>query len=370
MSDKKDFNEYKNIDFEDTNHSNTNQSESEKIESGHTLDFYNENMSKKAVNSLFKVYEEKNSKEQEPAKVFGYNGAEKQNTVAKPNISDRKNNVYSNKPDDLENLEQAEPDAEKPSPKYKGYAYGNTEKRDFDFRNTSFSHTKMQAEQDARDEVKRNKEILRKLQSQETNARELRDGGLYKTSDEAEEQENDKSNKSRNVKVPQYSNNQHRKNQHAQAKRRNTMIFRLCTTAFIFVMLVCLVFNIIANGKLKNENERLLKENERLANENLTTASLQNEVAVLNDELAKFRLDTNGENVNSENNESSKNNDTSSNTSSNTSANTYTVKAGDTLSSISTSVYGDSSKYELIEKENNLTNANLYVGQVLKIPQN
>lgn len=361
MSDKKDFSEYKNIDFEDTNHSNTDSNESEKIQSGHTLDFYNENMSKKAVNSLFKVYEEKNSKEQEPSKVFGYNGAEKQNTVSKPSFNE-KNDILENK---LPPIDEAESSTEKSNSKYRGYTYSGSDKKDYDFRNTSFSHTKIQEEQDARDEVKRNKEILRKLQSQETNARELLDGGLYKTSDDDEFSDNDPK-KSRNVKVPQYSKNHNKKSPYSQSKKRNTMIFRLCTTGFIFVILVCLIFNIIANGRLKKENDMLLAENKRLTTENLSTASLQNEVAVLNDELAKFRLDTNDENVNSQNNNTSENSDTN-NTSS---PSTYTVKSGDTLSSISTSVYGDSSKYTLIEKENNLTNQNLYVGQVLKIPQN
>ena len=50
---------------------------------------------------------------------------------------------------------------------------------------------------------------------------------------------------------------------------------------------------------------------------------------------------------------------------------TYTVVAGDTLSGISDKVYGNYSGYKKILEANGLTeNANLQIGQVLKIPKN
>jgi len=48
---------------------------------------------------------------------------------------------------------------------------------------------------------------------------------------------------------------------------------------------------------------------------------------------------------------------------------TYTVKSGDTLSKIALAVYGDGSKYPLIQKANNLSDpGKIRVGQVLVIP--
>lgn len=48
---------------------------------------------------------------------------------------------------------------------------------------------------------------------------------------------------------------------------------------------------------------------------------------------------------------------------------TYTVQRGDTLSKIARDVYGDAHKYPLIQKANNIANANhIWVGQVLVIP--
>lgn len=51
-------------------------------------------------------------------------------------------------------------------------------------------------------------------------------------------------------------------------------------------------------------------------------------------------------------------------------AESYKIKSGDTLSSISRKMYGDSSLYKALAKYNNVANANLiYTGAVLKIPK-
>jgi LysM repeat protein len=52
-----------------------------------------------------------------------------------------------------------------------------------------------------------------------------------------------------------------------------------------------------------------------------------------------------------------------------TTSTTYTVQAGDTLSKIARTVYGDASKYPIIQKANNITDpGRIQVGQVLVIP--
>jgi LysM repeat protein len=47
---------------------------------------------------------------------------------------------------------------------------------------------------------------------------------------------------------------------------------------------------------------------------------------------------------------------------------TYKVQSGDTLGRIAQKFYGDASKYPLIQKANNLTGGNIWVGQTLVIP--
>ncbi len=71
---------------------------------------------------------------------------------------------------------------------------------------------------------------------------------------------------------------------------------------------------------------------------------------------AESETDTNSTNTNNSNTSSG-------------STTTYTVVAGDTLSSISSKVYGTSTQYKKIMEANNLTSENLQLGQVLIIPQ-
>jgi len=53
---------------------------------------------------------------------------------------------------------------------------------------------------------------------------------------------------------------------------------------------------------------------------------------------------------------------------SSTEATTYTVQRGDTLSSIASKFYSNAAEYQKIMDANNLTNTNIFVGQVLRIP--
>lgn len=46
----------------------------------------------------------------------------------------------------------------------------------------------------------------------------------------------------------------------------------------------------------------------------------------------------------------------------------YTVQSGDTLGKIARTIYGDATKYPLIQQANNLSTPNIWVGQVLVIP--
>jgi serine/threonine protein phosphatase PrpC/LysM repeat protein len=80
----------------------------------------------------------------------------------------------------------------------------------------------------------------------------------------------------------------------------------------------------------------------------------------------------NNETQTSKNNvaDSNKENTGGNNNSENTEYDIHVVKAGDTLSSISNKYYGNSNKYDVIIKFNNLKDANsLYVDQELKIPK-
>lgn len=365
MSDKREYEKYKNIDYENiddvTPKANT---ENNAISQQHTLDFYNDDIAKKAVNSLFKVYEEKSSdtnlNEEKTSKKFGYDGTEKQNIVKKPRLTpniqtdesilpentNNKDSVPNSKTDYSYKPFEYEKESEQ---SYKGYKYYNTQK-DYDFRNTSFSQEKIKKEQEAREEVKRNQEILRKLQMQETNSKELLEVGLYKTVKEHEKEQK------MNKKAKTLSAN--------EKKRKNTIIFRVSTTIFIIVILIALIVNIISNRNLKKklaeyETNQIDTVTETELNGEIS--SLENDIKILNDEISKLRA----ENEKMSNNVNSSVTENETNTST---TNTYTVKSGDTLSKISQEVYGDPNKYNLIVDANNLTSQNLSAGQVLTIP--
>lgn len=351
MSDKKNYENYDDLDQENLDKSYN----SKAIKEQETLDFYNDDMSKKAVNALFKDYSVKNqttdsivknpSESKSEKKTFGYDGGEKQNTVRKPKMapiqsepeeepetSDKVNKDYSYQSLDYENISNAS---------YKGYKY-SAGKKDYDFRNTSFSQEKLKEEQEARDEVKRNKEILRKLQSQETNAKELLEVGLYKTVEEHEREH-------QKVK-PKLSAKEQR--------RRQTMIFRICTTVFIIFLLVCIIGLLISRKNLKEQVAEQALLEEKYTQQSLELNALKDEISILNDALSKIDVK-----------ESEPTTTPTENTDKTATTNeTYTVKAGDSLSGISKSVYGDSSKFQIIYDANNLTSSNLYVGQELIIP--
>ncbi len=350
MSDKKKFDNYKNIDFDDTEFDDTPVDQNNKFKEQHTLDFYNDDMPKKALKSFFEINNEPEENffqdsYSKPKKTYGYDGTNKHNTYRPEQIKeidDNGNIEYTKQSFDYEKLNDEVKN---------GYKYGASPNR-FDYRNTSFSQERINAERRDREELEKNKQILKKFEEEEKNRQgESKAFKQYRTVQEVQDSfETGRHSPQRHSAPKRPQNNK---------KRKQIMMFRLFTTSFIIIILACLCINIYSNIKLKTEVETLTAENERLTQENAEVQSLQSEIDILNDELAKLRTEvptTEPTDTTAQNEEDT------------TKVTEYTVKGGDTLSSISTSVYGDPNRYTEIYEANNLTSTNLVAGQKLLIP--
>lgn len=361
MSNKKNNGDYKNIDFVDndffSNDDFTADKDKKIITEQYTLDSYNEEMSRKPIQAMFSNITEY----KEPVSVdetkpqYGYNGTNRHNTIS----SKSKKPVKNKKTDDNGNVDYTYQsfDYDKLNNDVQnGYKYGDSKK---DFRNTSFSTQKIQAERDARADVERNKEILKQLEKEQAiNDRQERHQKInqkfnsYKTVQEVQQSFED----DEIIRPRQKQQNKVNK------KRQQIMMLRLCTTGFIFILILCLFINIYSNRKMNSQILELQTENERLTEENLQVITLQNEVNILNDELTKLKagVDTTTD--------TSTEQSTQDQSTTESSSQQYTVKSGDSLAGISQQFYGDPNKYNEIVQANNLTSTNLTVGQTLLIP--
>ncbi len=350
MSDKRKFDNYKDIDFDDFDFDDTPVDTNSGVKDQHTLDFYNDDMSKKAVKSIFEInnepeenfFQESYGK---PKKTYGYDGTNKHNTYRPEQMKhvDENGNIeYTKQSFDYEKLNEEVKN---------GYKYGGSPNR-FDYRNTSFSQERINAERKDREELERNKQILKKFEEEEKSRQgESKVFKQYKTVQEVQ----NSFESERHAPQRRPSNN--------NKKRKQIMMFRLFTTSFIIIILACLCINIYSNIKLREEVSKLTEENATLTQQNAEVQSLQNEIDILNDELTKLRSDAPPTDANATDGSTiSQNNDET------TKVTEYTVKGGDTLSSISTSVYGDPNRYNEIYEANNLTSTNLVAGQKLLIP--
>ncbi len=150
------------------------------------------------------------------------------------------------------------------------------------------------------------------------------------------------------------------------------------TVAFIrissFIVIIALSISLISNIiKISNLQATIKEQEEQIKDaESLTTQI--NELRLANDRLQE-QLNSNSstennsssDNVNtSENTENSENNEDNEVT---TLPTEYTVQTGDNLSKISNTFYGNKNDYNKIVEANNLTDTNVFVGQVLTIPQ-
>ncbi len=350
MSENKNNNGYKSINFED-DFVESNANKINNVKEQHTLELYNDDMSRNAVKAAFAVINEDNSDVPKQKSTYGYDGKNKHNTLSKPannNKTDTNGNVeYTYQSFDYDALNNNVKN---------GYKYSSNKK--YDYTNTNFSADKINAEREARANVEKNKQILKDLQAEkqtEVRRSPLQAGqNTYRTVGEV--QESIESRPQRPQKV--------------NKKQQQTMIFRLCTTLFIVVILVCLSISIYLNTKLKSEIGTLKTQNETLTAENAQVKELQTNVDILEDELAKLKTDSGSQATtgNTAQAGDTTNSNTTNNGTSEQSKNEYTVKPGDTLASISKQFYNDANRYNEIYEANNLTSTNLVVGQKLLIP--
>ncbi len=345
MSDKKN-NGYVNID-DDSFLKSSNPMANDGLKEQHTLDFYNDDMSRKAVKNMFEINNELSQDQKvQQKKTLGYSATNK-NTVAntpeqKPQATDKNGNPeYTYQSFDYDKLNNEAK---------QGYRYGSS-KKPIDYTNTSFSVEKLEAERKAREEVEKNKEILKQLENNER----PRNNMQYKTVGEVQESYDKEAYDTIPIrKVKSQVNN----------KRKQIMTIRIITFAIILLLIVSFVSTILINISLKTKVSELEATVSTLSEENKQVQTLQNEVNILSDELAKTKTDAS----------ETTNTDTDTNTTpeveteNNNSTEEYTVKSGDSLSSISRQFYGDPNRYTEIVEANNLTSTSLYSGQKLIIP--
>ncbi len=348
MSDNKKYNGYKNIDDDSFITSST--STNDAIKEQHTLDFYNDDMSRKAVKSMFEINNELSKEPKtEQKKTLGYSATNK-NTVAnsfeepQPQHTDKNGNPdYTYQSFDYDKLN---------SEARQGYRYGGS-KKSIDYTNTSFSVEKLEAEKRAREEVEKNKEILKQLENNERPKSNIQ----YKTVGEV--QESYDTIPIKKVK-PQVHN-----------KRKQIMVMRIASFVIILVLIVSFVSTIFINISLKAKVTDLEQQVTTLSEENKQVQSLQNEVNMLTDELSKIKSGTATETAPTDTTgttETTTGSTETTETTTDSSSEEYTVQSGDTLSSISRQFYGDPNRYTEIATANNLTSNDLYAGQKLIIP--
>ncbi len=356
LSNNKRQNGYKNVDDTDLFFEPNNQDINNALKEQHTLDFYNDDMSRKAVKSMFEINNENfDDQKNDQKKTYGYSGTNKHNTFSKPSKPVKQAESVPSKPpktDKYGNIEYTGVsfDYEKFNNEVKqGYRYGGS-KKDIDFRNTAFSVEKLNAEKRAREEAEFNKQKLKQLELEErskpryqsSTSEDISNSIQYKTVGEVQQ-----SFETMPIRRVNPTNNN---------KRKQIMSIRIATTFFVILLLVCLVVNILANTKLKSQITTLTEENTTLKQENLKVAGLDNEIAILKDELAKLKASGVPEpEPTAPVPEANKPKE-------------YVVKGGDSLSSISKQFYGDASRYNEIVSANNLSTTTLFAGQKLIIP--
>lgn len=158
-----------------------------------------------------------------------------------------------------------------------------------------------------------------------------------------------------------------------------TFIIILVTLAFLVYRLNSVTTQLEQMQASENTTEyphinidTLIAQNEELAEQVIalenTLTSLQQQIEGSNVEQGTSQINASAPNINQETvNEQSVNQ--SSGTSPSTNNITHIVQAGQNLSTISEQFYGTSNEFQRIIEANNLQTDNLYVGQVLIIPQ-
>lgn len=416
MNNKKDLKDYVDLDEQDElssdlndnlennfnlNSSNSNTS-SNNLKKQHTLDFYSDEMSKKAVKSIFPINNENSDNLNDNSFVNNdiikvnrqpesYNtNLQHTNTIDQetPEHNNLKEPARAEKPriilptqvDDIQEESNIQPNVKndydyhedvgynKIPPENttadkgaKDYKYGSTSShKKHNFRDTSFSIEKINAEKEAREALKANKQILKDLEKRETpKMRKSPRPGDKIQSYSKKDQKNDENQQNQFRSIRDVQNtfsgtpvNINTQKTNVNKKRKEIMLIRICTTSFIIIILIGLFINIFSNSKLKSQISELQQTNEALVKENEQVQTLKNQVDILSKEIDRLEPGASSiiNNIDS------------------TGSKQYTVSEGDTLSSISKKFYGDESRYNDIVEANNLTSQELVVGQTLLIP--
>lgn len=173
-----------------------------------------------------------------------------------------------------------------------------------------------------------------------------------------------------NYKPPKPSNKKvaRRKTVEQQQKEQNSKRIGGVIIAILFVLTVVLTISLFSTRSAKRSLEEQVKT---LEAEQKDAAELQLQIDTLQEQLdaaSTTETDTTStEDATTPTTEEDEATTTDENTTT-SSDKTYKVVSGDTLSSISSKMYGDTTHTKEIMDANNLTGANLKIGQELKIP--
>ncbi len=363
MKSRNGYNEYKNIDDMEYNDIPDNSDFK-----SNTLDLYSDDMAKKPVSDLFKGMKDSDrdltpsgneksgySRKHRNVKVSNQ-GRGGINDNRKPTSSKERKPVYIK---DVEEVDIKPPltknDFSKKEPirkvQEKSNRTGDREYRghssNFDFRNTKYSTEKIESIMEEKNEIENNKKQLDEFEK-------IRSGrGERKTP----------TSRTKGRPVPQGNKNQ-----------KMVAYIRIGSVIAFTVLLLMLTISTFQKAALNKEVALLTEANEKLRTEVAEASGVQLNLqsrieefeAMYNNSLVIEPVSP----VNAEGESGNSEVQTTVPTTSTTLPTTHTVVSGDTLSSISGKYYnGDTMQYDKIKSASGITSNDLFVGQVLTIPQ-
>ncbi len=348
MKGKKGYKGYKNIDeIEEIDYSYKKSSDGDF--KSNTLDFYSDDMAKKPVSDLFKGMKEKETpKDTVESKTEKRGYSRGQLKTANPeNVkksNKNKNTVHISKQDTSNIQPVIKKEEKQKSPRAGDRAYtGYSNKNAFDHRATKFSTSNVEKAKEENRELLNNKKELENIER--------------KRKEELVE------------KKPVG-----RKNQTSAARKRQkiTSYIRIGTICLIGVLLLWLTMLTFQKNSLAKEVDTLKADNEDLRQQLTEASSVQ---LRLQGEIDRYEQSNGSLIVETGDNNSAEVNINSDEVGQTTVTNnglptTHTVASGDNLSAISAKYYnGNGMNYDKIKAANGLESNELYVGQVLTIPE-
>ncbi len=363
-----------------------------KIKPGNTLDYYNEDMSRKAVGKLFDALNQPKPQDDEMPYEHTYEQPDELNSTADPeyfidDLTDFKRHESAFEPKLESNLEsKAKPNSE---------LKREYEKEKYSEREAAKESNPIQQEPRIKPKISSNEQIsgqfIEKLVSKdESSSKRILDDFEYdlsiyrqKTSSSRRERNDGDFSSGGSSGRKHERSNEDERFEAASSSALSPLIKFGALAVFVVMLLILfvLIYKYNANNNMLKEANKTIEETNGEQGE-ITKLKLQNDELTqklneINTELDSIKEQVSGFSASSTETDASQNsNSTESNPQtpapSNVNSNgdtVYVVKQGDNLSKISKLFYGNLTDYSKIMKANNLSSDSLVVGQVLVIPK-